>query len=119
MFLKAGSLSLHFMKSIKVHISTILTIVILAGSLLPALHAFDHEIISSENETALSQKFSKASVDCDLCDFRVATADAPSLFVYEVFSPQKETVYAISLTETVNLFPKPLFSLRAPPVVIS
>lgn len=110
---------MHPMKSLKAHISTILTIVILAGSLLPALHAFDHEIMSSEDDTVLGQKFSQASVDCDLCDFRVATANAPSLYTYDVFSPQMETVYAISLSETINLFPKPLFSLRAPPVVIS
>ncbi|WP_424492386.1 hypothetical protein [Salinimicrobium sp. GXAS 041] len=103
----------------KAYISTVLTIVILAGSLLPALHAFEHEISSSENDSALSQKFSQASVDCDLCDFRIATADAPIFYTYEVFSPQRETVYFISLAETVNLFPNPLFSLRAPPVVIS
>ncbi len=103
----------------KAYISTILTIVVLAGSLLPALHAFEHEINSSENDSALSQKFSQGSVDCDLCDFRIATADSPVFSTYEIFSPQKETVYSISLAETVNLFPSPLFSLRAPPVVIS
>lgn len=119
LFLETGSLHLHFMKSIKAYISTILTVVILAGSLLPALHAFDHEGLSSESDPVLNLKFSKASVDCELCDFRVANADAPSAYVYEMYSPQREVAFSISLAETVNLFPNPLFSLRAPPVVIS
>ncbi|GHA37870.1 hypothetical protein GCM10007103_19290 [Salinimicrobium marinum] len=107
------------MKSLKAHISTILTIVILAGSLLPALHAFDHEVLSSESDLTLNEKFSEVVVDCQLCDFHFSTANALSFFTYEVFSPQKEMVYSLSLAETVNLFPNPLFSLRAPPVVIS
>ncbi|MBZ9730214.1 hypothetical protein LB467_11000 [Salegentibacter sp. JZCK2] len=106
------------MKKISVHISTILSIVILAASLLPALHAFDHEV-SSESDKALSVEFTKASLDCDLCDFHIANTDAPSIFTYKIHTPQKETVNAISLAETVNLFPNRLFSLRAPPAVIS
>tara|TARA_Y100000588_G_C13940332_1_gene789755 strand:+ start:32 stop:352 length:321 start_codon:yes stop_codon:yes gene_type:complete len=106
------------MKQLNAHISTILSIVILAASLLPALHAFDHEI-SSEDNSALTVEFTKASIDCDLCDFHIANIDAPSIFSYELYTPQKETVYAISLAETVNLFPNRLFSLRAPPAVIS
>lgn len=107
------------MKLLKAHISIILTVVMLAGCLLPALHAFDHEIVSSENQSDLSQKFSKASLDCQLCDFHIADTNAPTFFTYEVFSPLKETVYSISLAETINLFPDPLFSLRAPPAMIS
>lgn len=107
------------MNLIKAHISTILTIVILAGSLLPALHAFDHEPLPSKNDSALGLKFSKASLDCELCDFNFAAAEAPSFHKYEVYSPQKELVYTISLAESINLFPNPLFSLRAPPEVIS
>lgn len=107
------------MKSLRAYISAILTLVILTGSLLPALHAFDHEIVSSENDSNLSEKYAQAVVDCELCDFHFSTANAPSFFTYEVFSPQKETVYSLSLAETVNLFPNPLFSLRAPPIVIS
>ncbi|CAM4104691.1 hypothetical protein [Gillisia limnaea] len=105
------------MKQISAHISTILSIVILVASLLPALHAFDHEA-SSKSDTALTQDFTKASIDCDLCDFQIANTDAPSIFTYKVYPPQKESVYAISLAETVNLFPNPLFSLRAPPAVL-
>ena len=104
------------MKQICAHISTILSIVIFVASLLPALHAFDHETYS-KSDTELTQDFSKVSMDCDLCDFKIANTDAPSIFTYKVYPPQKETVYAISLAETVNLFPNPLFSLRAPPVV--
>lgn len=106
------------MKQIGAHISTILSIVILAASLLPALHAFDHEIVSeSDNTSAIN--ITKAATDCDLCNFHIDNTEAPSIFTYEVYTPQKETVYAISLTETVNLFPNRLFSLRAPPAVIS
>lgn len=106
------------MKQISAQISTILSIVILAASLLPALHVFDHEV-SPASETTLSQDFTIASIDCDLCDFHIANTDAPSFFTYEIYTPQKETVYAISLAETINLFPDTLFSLRAPPAVIS
>lgn len=106
------------MKQISVHISTILGIVILAASLLPALHAFHHEV-SSESNSAISIEFTQASIDCDVCDFHISNIDVPSIFTYEIYTPQKETVYAISLAETVNLFPNRLFSLRAPPAVIS
>lgn len=105
------------MKKISVHISYILSIVILVASLLPALHAFDHEV-TSKNDKSLTQDFTKASIDCDLCDFHIANTDGPVIFTYKVHIPQKETVYAISLAETVNLFPNPLFSLRAPPAAI-
>jgi len=105
------------MKQISAHISTILSIVILAASLLPALHAFDHDIIS-ESDSSSVININKASMDCDLCNFHFDNTDAPSIFTYEIYNPQKETVYAISLAETVNLFPNRLFSLRAPPAVI-
>lgn len=106
------------MKQLNAHISTILSIVVLVASLLPALHAFDHEI-PLESDKTLSLDFTKSSPDCAVCDFHMANSDTPSLFNYEVYTPQKETVYAISLAETVNLFPNRLFSLRAPPAVIS
>lgn len=106
------------MIQVKKYISAVLAIVIIAVSLLPALHVFNHEI-SSKVDTAVSQEISQEIVDCDLCDFRIANADAPLVFSYELASIQKETVYSISLAETVNLFPKPFFSLRAPPAVNS
>lgn len=106
------------MKKLSVHISTILSIVILAASLLPALHAFDHEV-SLKNDKTLSVDFKNASIDCDLCDLHIANSDAPFIFTYKIHTPQRETVIAISLAETVNLFPNRLFSLRAPPAVIS
>lgn len=118
LFLCSEDLYLQFVIRIRSYISTLLSIVVLAASLLPALHAFNHELFS-DSDSALTQEFSDASVDCELCDFRVTNADAHKIFIYEIFSPQKETVYSISLAETVNLFPNPLFSLRAPPVVIS
>ncbi len=89
----------------------------MVASLLPALHVFDHEAYS-KSDTELTQNFTKASIDCDLCDFQIANSDAPSIFNYKIHTPQKEIVYAISLAETVNLFPNPLLSLRAPPAVI-
>lgn len=106
------------MIEVKTYISTILSIAILVASLLPALHVFDHKISSNE-DTALTHEISQYSVDCELCDFRIAQVDAPSIFSFEALPLKKETVYSISLAQTVNLFPNPLFSLRAPPVVIS
>jgi len=113
-----SGLYLQFMIQVKTYISTILSIAILIASLLPALHVFDHEK-SAGDDTTLTHKFSQSSVDCELCDFRIAQVDAPSVFSYEVLPLIKETVHSISLAQTVNLFPNPLFSLRAPPVVNS
>lgn len=117
-YFKLCSLPLHFMNFFKAHIGIILTIVVLAASLLPTLHAFDHEK-SSEDNFGLTEKVSDASFDCDLCDFHIMNAEAPSAFDYDFSIPLKETVYSISLAETVNISAKPLFSLRAPPAVIS
>ena len=105
------------MKKLSAHLSYILGIVILVASLLPALHAFDHDRFS-KSDTSLTQDFTKASIDCDLCDFHIANIDGPAIFTYNLHIQQKETVYAISLEETVNLFSNPLFSLRAPPAII-
>lgn len=113
-----GVLPLQLMEQVKKCISTILGIVILAVSFLSALHAFDHEK-SAESEQVVTENITKSAMDCDLCDFRITNAEAPAIFSYEIFIPQKETIYSISLAETVILFPDPLFSLRAPPVVIS
>lgn len=117
MLLGGGFLYLQSMKILSAHISYILSIVILVASLLPALHAFEHEV-SSKSDKSLTQDFANASLDCDLCDFHIANTAGPVIFSYKVHPPQKEAVYTISLTETVNLFPNPLFSLRAPPAVI-
>jgi len=106
------------MNTIKAYISTIVSIVILAATLLPSLHAYNHEE-STVADFQLTENLTNASVDCDLCDFRITNAEAPAIFSYELYIPQKETIYAISLAETVNLSPDFLFSLRAPPVVIS
>lgn len=115
-----GSCALHLqtMDQVKKCISTILGIVILAVSFLSALHAFDHEK-SDEGQQIVSENFTKTAIDCDLCDFRITNAEAPAIYSYQLFIPQKETICSISLAETVSLFPDPLFSLRAPPVVIS
>lgn len=106
------------MKLVKVYMGTILGIVIMAATLLPALHAFNHEK-SPETELQLTENITKVSVDCDLCDFRITNAEASDIYSYNLFIPQKEIIYAISLAETINLFPDSPFSLRAPPVVIS
>lgn len=102
---------------LRTYISTILSIVILAVSILPALHILDHDSISY-SDTSITHKLSENSVSCELCDFRIIPVDFPSLYVYELFSFQKETVNSLSLTGTVLLSTNPLFSLRAPPVVI-
>lgn len=106
------------MKEVRTYFSVILSIAILVASLLPALHLLDHEL-TSQKDTSLTHQLSKTSIDCELCDFRIVPADAPGMHSYEIYSPIKETVRTTSLAETVNLFASPLFSLRAPPVVIS
>lgn len=118
MIFGSGALPLQSMDQVKKCISTILGIVILAVSFLSALHAFDHEK-SAEGGQVVSENITKSAIDCDLCDFRITNAEAPAIYSYELFIPRKETIYSISLAETVTLFPDPLFSLRAPPVVIS
>lgn len=118
MILIFWGLYLHFMVKIKTYISIILCISILVASLLPTIHGFNHEP-STESENTFTHKIAQYSADCELCDFRLAKVDAPSIFSYEVLPLQKETVHSISLAQTVNLTPNPLFSLRAPPVVIS
>ncbi len=105
------------MQIFKGHFSSLLGLLILVTSLLPALHAFDHEVVSAQEDLALDFKLLKTNADCELCDFHISNLATPPLFYYEVLPPQKETAYAISLAENVNLFPNPLFSLRAPPVV--
>lgn len=115
---KLGALPLQSMDQVKICISTILGIVILAVSFLSALHAFDHER-SAEGGQVVSENITKTVIDCDLCDFRITNAEAPAIYSYELHILQKETIYSISLAETITLFPDPLFSLRAPPAVIS
>lgn len=102
----------------KTYISSILSVVILIASLLPALHVFEHDkSVTHDHNTA--EKISAVTLDCDLCDFHFTSLVAPAVYAYELYIPLKESVYSISLTQTVNLFPDRLFSLRAPPVVIS
>ncbi len=105
------------MNKLSVHIAYILSIVLLVASLLPALHVFSHET-SSKSDTSITQDFTNALIDCDLCDFHIAKNDGPVLFTYQIYAPLKATVHGISLAETVNLFPNTLFSLRAPPALI-
>ena len=105
------------MKDLRAYFSTFLSMVILVASLLPALHSLNHEV-DTKNNDALAE-FTQASVECEVCDFHIDNSDSHLLFAYHIYMAQKETAYTISLAETVNLFPHPLYSLRAPPVVIA
>lgn len=106
------------MNQVRAYISGTLSVLIFVASLLPALHAFDHER-SAKHDHVSSEIVSTISIHCELCDFQISSAEAPIVYNYELYIPLKETVYSISLAQSANLFPDPLFSLRAPPVVIS
>lgn len=94
----------------------------LAASVLPALHAYEHFLLDSgkyQIQSELTENVAKTAVDCDLCDFNFSSADEPEVFSYELHLPRKDSVQNISIAETVHLFPQTLFSLRAPPVAIA
>jgi hypothetical protein len=106
-----------------IHINLFLGILMLAASLLPALHASTHlsSSESAKNMTAseLAINFSQAAVDCDLCDFTFSSADEPEIFLYNIDLPEAFNKQDTSLTETIFLLPQTTFSLRAPPVTIA
>lgn len=84
--------------------------------ILPAAHTFGHDImVNTQDNDSGDLSITKASVDCDICDFQLVSGQELAAYTYDLYIPQKETVYSRSLAQTVHLFPNTLFSLRAPP----
>lgn len=107
------------MKEVTGFISLVLIAVVLAASLLPTLHALTHEKSVFENNH-LTEKIEKSSVDCELCEFKLAVSDSPvTPASFDLHIPLKEIIYIISIEEKVILSPKSFFSLRAPPAPVS
>ena len=105
------------MNEVRKYISTTLSILIMVAGLVPALHSIAHE--HSVEHDHMESVVSVGSIHCELCDFQLPVAEIPVAFSYQVFIPIKETIKAISFAQTENQSPEALFSLRAPPFVIS
>lgn len=105
------------MNQFKAFLGTVLGIVMLAASLLPTLHAFDHEIDAEDNLVS-AETVANASVDCSLCDFHFSNAEAPENLTHKFFIPKNYSAPVYSQEENVILLSKPLFSLRAPPALV-
>lgn len=88
----------------------------LAANLLPALHANEH---ISPFELEKAEHISTPGVGCDLCDFTFSSSGEPFIFSFDLYPPQYYFTKDISTPETVHLFPKRIFSLRAPPEALS
>lgn len=102
---------------------SLFTALILAFALLyPSVHIFQHAF--SENSAkeihdqsiTTDQNIVDSKMDCKICDFHFSGFDNPEFLSFDPYIPLKETVYSISLTQTVWKSPNPYFSLRAPPL---
>lgn len=107
------------MKVLSTYASGLLGILMIVATLLPSLHAFEHDAYAELNESHLDAKISKIAFDCELCDFQFSSKDTPDFVEYELYLPFKENVYSVSISHTVYLYYKKSFSLRAPPAVIA
>ena len=109
----------------KLHISYAFTIFVTFAIIFPALHQLGHSlspiVITNIEQDSVANKKEFAhiqadTIDCQVCNFHFQNADTPSYFEYEIDLPQIAIHYLISFEDSVNLYPSPLFSLRAPPV---
>lgn len=92
----------------------------IVASLLPSLHAFDHDTYAGlTNESHVDSKINKVAFDCELCDFHFSSINTPDFEEYDLYLPFRENAYSVSISHTVYLYYKNSFSLRAPPAVIA
>lgn len=114
------SLFLPGMKILSPYISSLLGLLLIAATLLPSMHAFAHDqdFQNSSNPEKVVN-ITQSSIDCDLCDYHFSSIDTPIYFKYNLDLPLKESVFSISIAQTVFLYTKNNFSLRAPPAVIA
>lgn len=118
--IRAGFLFLQFVKSFSAYISGVLSLIMIAAIMLPSLHAFEHDAAMQKNDlTHTDSKITKNAFDCDLCDFNFSTLTTPVFINYDLYLPFEEDVYSISIAQTIFLYYKSSFSLRAPPSVIA
>lgn len=105
------------MKLLSAYISSLLGLIMVAAILLPSLHALGHDL--DTDGISMETKVVPVAFDCELCDFNFSSLDLPEYNSYNIYLPVKETVHSISIKETIYPYPPSLFSLRAPPAVIS
>ncbi|WP_299154201.1 hypothetical protein [uncultured Christiangramia sp.] len=103
------------------HISILTALLVMFAMVYPYVHVFEHSLsqnFSIEDHTHLvktDKNIATSSMDCKVCDFHFSGFDNPDFLSFEPFIPLKETVYSLSLTQTVCSSPDPYFSLSAPP----
>ena len=109
----------------KLHISYAFIFLVVFAIIFPAVHQLGHSLATvvinniEQNSVANKKESTQIQVDnmdCQVCNFHFQNADTPSYFEYEIDLPQIAIHYLISFEDSVNLYPSPLFSLRAPPV---
>jgi hypothetical protein len=110
------------MRKFEVQINLFISMLMLAASMLPALHAMEHfdsdfEPIPENSET--DHSFSENSVDCELCDFQFSSSNAPELFEYSLNAPKVQDIIQISPERDIHQIFSSYFSLRAPPAVLA
>ena len=104
--------------------TAILTALLIAFALVyPYVHIFEHSFSQdsvSKDHTHIVQmdkNIVKSGMDCKICDFHFSGFDSPKFFTFDLFIPNKESVYSLSLSQTIWDCPDPYFSLRAPPAI--
>tara|TARA_R100000655_G_C2926316_1_gene183206 strand:- start:311 stop:652 length:342 start_codon:yes stop_codon:yes gene_type:complete len=103
------------------HISILTALLVMFALVYPYVHVFEHSLsqnLSLEDHPHLvktDKNIVTSSMDCKICDFHFSGFDNTDFLSFEPFIPLKETVYSLSLTQTVWSSPDPYFSLRAPP----
>ncbi|MDT0677171.1 hypothetical protein [Autumnicola musiva] len=109
------------MKEVNKHLGFVMALLLVFALVYPSVHVFEHNL-QHDNQHQSDQiaqnagKIVKSNIDCKICDFHFSNSHAPEFLTFDIYAPFKETVYALSLAQTVSISPKTLFSLRAPPV---
>ncbi|WBL23308.1 hypothetical protein [Zunongwangia sp. HRR-M8] len=108
------------MKNSSGYISLFTALFVVFALVYPYVHIFDHDFsanLSKEHHhiAQMDKTFVKSNLDCKICDFHFSGADDLEFVSYDIFIPLKESIYSLSLTQTLRDYPNPYFSLRAPP----
>ncbi len=104
--------------------TAILTALLIVFALVyPYVHIFEHGFAQHSglkdhtHIVHMDKNIVKSGMDCKICDFHFSGFNSPEFFTFDLFIPTKESVYSLSLTQTIWEFPDLYFSLRAPPVI--
>ncbi len=101
--------------------SFLTALLVLFALVYPYVHIFDHgsyqniDIEDHSHFVQLDKNLVTDNMDCKICDFHFSGFDDPEFLSFDLYIPTKETIYSLSLTQTVWHSPDPYFSLRAPP----